>query len=276
MPRGKNPTLTEAAAFRLFFIQRYRFLTIDQFARIASLNRLGTAPVFRTAGIFTSLRQYQALRAWQEAVSQPDTHGGLERSLIHCVQVKDGNVIHSISSRQSRSPTHAIAVCPVGVVAHILPSHGDHCLRAAFFLELVFRCRFGCADAAALGSSVSSGKASASSSAAALPFCIFALRNVAVFSQGRASWTICRRRAVVSRAASGWVLGMPYLVRYDRLSNPCVLRWRPDNCLKACLQSRQVTACLVMLFRQSTGAVWATGTVVVPISSCDLSAVRVA
>jgi predicted ArsR family transcriptional regulator len=39
MPRGKNPTLTDAAAFGLFFIQRYRFLTIDQFARIASLNR---------------------------------------------------------------------------------------------------------------------------------------------------------------------------------------------------------------------------------------------
>jgi Replication-relaxation len=39
MPRGKNQTLTEAAAFGLFFIQRYRFLTIDQFARIASLNR---------------------------------------------------------------------------------------------------------------------------------------------------------------------------------------------------------------------------------------------
>src|SRR5688500_238251 len=39
MPRGKNTTLTEAAAVGLFFIQRYRFLTIDQFARIASLNR---------------------------------------------------------------------------------------------------------------------------------------------------------------------------------------------------------------------------------------------
>jgi hypothetical protein len=39
MPRGKNLTLTEAAAFGLFFIHRYRFLTIDQFARIASLNR---------------------------------------------------------------------------------------------------------------------------------------------------------------------------------------------------------------------------------------------
>src|SRR5688500_234679 len=39
MPRGKNTTLTEAAAVGLFFIQRYRFLIIDQFARIASLNR---------------------------------------------------------------------------------------------------------------------------------------------------------------------------------------------------------------------------------------------
>ena len=62
MPRGKNLTLTEAAAFGLFFIQRYRFLTIDQFARIAQPqphNRRGTAPVFRTAGIFRSLRKYQ-------------------------------------------------------------------------------------------------------------------------------------------------------------------------------------------------------------------------
>jgi predicted ArsR family transcriptional regulator len=39
MPRGKNLTLTEAAAFGLFFIQRYRFLTIDQFARITGINR---------------------------------------------------------------------------------------------------------------------------------------------------------------------------------------------------------------------------------------------
>jgi hypothetical protein len=39
MPRGKNLTLTEAAAFGLCFIQCYRFLTIDQFARIARLNR---------------------------------------------------------------------------------------------------------------------------------------------------------------------------------------------------------------------------------------------
>jgi hypothetical protein len=47
MPRGKNPTLTEAAAFGLFFIQRYRFLTIDQLARVASLNRSTTSGQLR-------------------------------------------------------------------------------------------------------------------------------------------------------------------------------------------------------------------------------------
>ena len=47
MPRGKNLTLTDAAAFGLFFIQRYRFLTIDQFARIASLNRTTAAGQLR-------------------------------------------------------------------------------------------------------------------------------------------------------------------------------------------------------------------------------------
>jgi hypothetical protein len=39
MPRGKSFTLTAQAAIGLFFIQRYRFLTIDQFARAGSLNR---------------------------------------------------------------------------------------------------------------------------------------------------------------------------------------------------------------------------------------------
>jgi hypothetical protein len=47
MPRGKNLTLTDTAAFGLFFIQRYRFLTIDQFARIASLNRTTAAGQLR-------------------------------------------------------------------------------------------------------------------------------------------------------------------------------------------------------------------------------------
>ena len=39
MPKGKSLTLSEEAAIGLFFIQRYRFLTIDQFARVACLNR---------------------------------------------------------------------------------------------------------------------------------------------------------------------------------------------------------------------------------------------
>jgi len=39
MPRGQSFTLTDKAAVGLFFIQRYRFLTIDQFARAADLNR---------------------------------------------------------------------------------------------------------------------------------------------------------------------------------------------------------------------------------------------
>jgi hypothetical protein len=39
VPRGKSLTLTDQAILGLFFIQRYRFLTIDQFARAADLNR---------------------------------------------------------------------------------------------------------------------------------------------------------------------------------------------------------------------------------------------
>lgn len=39
MPRGSALTLTAKATLGLFFIQRYRFLTIDQFARIAAMNR---------------------------------------------------------------------------------------------------------------------------------------------------------------------------------------------------------------------------------------------
>ena len=37
MPRGKALTLTTQMALGLFFIQRYRFLTIDQYARAAEL-----------------------------------------------------------------------------------------------------------------------------------------------------------------------------------------------------------------------------------------------
>jgi hypothetical protein len=39
MPTRTDLTLTERATLGLFFIQRYRFLTIDQFARAADLNR---------------------------------------------------------------------------------------------------------------------------------------------------------------------------------------------------------------------------------------------
>jgi hypothetical protein len=36
MPRGVSLTLTESAAVGLFFIQRYRFLTINHFTHAAS------------------------------------------------------------------------------------------------------------------------------------------------------------------------------------------------------------------------------------------------
>jgi predicted ArsR family transcriptional regulator len=39
MPRSAILTLSKNAVVGLFFMQRYRFLTIDQYARAASLNR---------------------------------------------------------------------------------------------------------------------------------------------------------------------------------------------------------------------------------------------
>jgi hypothetical protein len=47
MPRGSNLTLSEQAAVGLFFIQRYRFLTIDQFARATALKRSTAADQLR-------------------------------------------------------------------------------------------------------------------------------------------------------------------------------------------------------------------------------------
>jgi hypothetical protein len=47
MPRGSTFTLTDSAMLGLFFIQRYRFLTIDQFARAAALNRSTAADQLR-------------------------------------------------------------------------------------------------------------------------------------------------------------------------------------------------------------------------------------
>jgi DNA-binding IclR family transcriptional regulator len=48
MPRGSAFTLTDASALGLFYIQRYRFLTIDQFARSAALNRSTASDQLRT------------------------------------------------------------------------------------------------------------------------------------------------------------------------------------------------------------------------------------
>ena len=39
MPRGAGISLSRPLAYGLFFIQRYRFLTIDQFARAAMMKR---------------------------------------------------------------------------------------------------------------------------------------------------------------------------------------------------------------------------------------------
>jgi hypothetical protein len=47
MPRGQALTLTDQATLGLFFIQRYRFLTTDQFARAAALNRSTAADQLR-------------------------------------------------------------------------------------------------------------------------------------------------------------------------------------------------------------------------------------
>jgi hypothetical protein len=47
MPRGSTLTLTDSATLGLLFMQRYRFLTIDQFARSADLNRSTAADQLR-------------------------------------------------------------------------------------------------------------------------------------------------------------------------------------------------------------------------------------
>jgi hypothetical protein len=97
------------------------------------------------------------------------------------------------------------------------------------------------------------------------------------FPRGRVSWTICRRRVVVCRAASGWVGGMSYFSRYKRGSSRWPRRCRLVNCLSEAPHSRHVTACLEMLFCQSTGgdAGAGRGDSGLP-SSCALSIVRVA
>src|SRR3954447_21092462 len=47
MPTGQALTLSAASTLGLFFIQRYRFLTIDQFARATRLNRSTASDILR-------------------------------------------------------------------------------------------------------------------------------------------------------------------------------------------------------------------------------------
>src|ERR1043166_3587457 len=81
-----------------------------------------------------------------------------------------------------------------------------------------------------------------------------AFTNVGAFSHGLDLCAISFRRDVTSFAANDCVRGIPYLIRYPCPSNPCSLRCLTDSCLKLAPHSRHVTVCLVMLFRQLSGA----------------------
>src|SRR6266700_8351467 len=103
--------------------------------------------------------------------------------------------------------------------------------------------------------------------------------KVGAFSHGLDRCTTSFRLDVISFAANDCARGMPYLIRYDRPSNPCSLRCLTDSCLKLALHSRHVTTCLVMLFRQATGFDCGSGvtTVMLPFeSSWTCSALRLA
>src|SRR6266496_2006950 len=109
--------------------------------------------------------------------------------------------------------------------------------------------------------------------------CPCALRNVGAFSHGLDFCTICFRIAVVSLAANGCIRGIPYLIRYAFPSSPCSLRCLTDSCLKLAPHSRHVTACLVMLFLQWTGAGGVSGVAIATLpfaSSWALRACRLA
>lgn len=58
MPRGNSLTLPPNTVLGLFFIQRYRFLTIDQFARAADLNRSTTSDQLRFLERFSLLGHF--------------------------------------------------------------------------------------------------------------------------------------------------------------------------------------------------------------------------
>src|SRR5437660_4061990 len=103
--------------------------------------------------------------------------------------------------------------------------------------------------------------------------------KVGAFSHGLDRCTTSFRLDVISFAANDCARGMPYLIRYDRPSNPCSLRCRTDNCLKLAPHSRHVTVCLVMLFRQLSGSGEVFGVATATLlweSSCVFSACRLA
>ena len=82
MPRGKSFTLTDKVALGLFFVQRYRFLTIDQFARAGDINRSTASDQLRFMerhGLL-SHRQHQTSRTWQNTKSLLFNSKGLGNS----------------------------------------------------------------------------------------------------------------------------------------------------------------------------------------------------
>src|SRR6266446_10823419 len=114
-----------------------------------------------------------------------------------------------------------------------------------------------------------------------IAFCAFscALRNIGAFSHGLDLCTISFRLNVISLAANGCVRGILYFPRYDRPSKPCSFRCLTESCLKLAPHSRHVTVCLVILFRQWSGAAGLSGltTAMLPFaSSCAFSTCRLA
>jgi hypothetical protein len=84
MPRGKALTLTDQATLGLFFIQRYRFLTIDQYARAAALVPFGQlearpriSPEDQEALLRANRARYASGAEALVVASRPAPEGGL-------------------------------------------------------------------------------------------------------------------------------------------------------------------------------------------------------
>jgi hypothetical protein len=79
MPRSSSFTLTDEATLDLFFIQRYRFLTIDQFAQATEINRSTASDQLRIMerhgllGHFTVTEKFLALKrgGFQRIITAP-------------------------------------------------------------------------------------------------------------------------------------------------------------------------------------------------------------